>query len=312
MYSMSHSLNKIIVVISVIIILSMFLVGQSIATPEYSSGSGQSCKTCHLDSMGGKLTDRGLEFSASGYVWPPKGGYRVIGPIKKPVRLLIGYIHILSAFIWFGTILYVHLILKPAYAEKGLPKGEVKLGAVSMGLVGLTGILLMLSRIKGLDILFSTPWGITLSVKIFFYTLMVSSAIFIVTFIGKKLRKPDIRAKVPANGVFDPVTLSAFNGKDEKPAFISYNGKVYDVTGLKLWSKGQHMKHLAGGDMTSFLPKAPHGDEKLADLKVVGTFDDSLLPPKTIHQRIFTFIAYMNLSLVFVVLLVISVWRWGL
>jgi len=24
---------------------------------------------------------------------------------------------------WFGTILYVHLLLKPAYAARGLPRG---------------------------------------------------------------------------------------------------------------------------------------------------------------------------------------------
>jgi hypothetical protein len=26
---------------------------------------------------------------------------------------------------WFGTILYVHILLKAAYAVKGLPKGEL-------------------------------------------------------------------------------------------------------------------------------------------------------------------------------------------
>ena len=41
------------------------------------------------------------------------------------VRLIIGYLHLLTAIAWFGTILYVHILLKPACAAKGLPKGEL-------------------------------------------------------------------------------------------------------------------------------------------------------------------------------------------
>lgn len=43
-------------------------------------------------------------------------------------RLLIGSLHTLFGVFWFGTILYVDLILKLGYASRGLPRGEVKLG----------------------------------------------------------------------------------------------------------------------------------------------------------------------------------------
>jgi hypothetical protein len=72
------------------------------------------------------------------------------------------------------------------------------------------------------------------------------------------------------------------------------------------------MKHHAGSDLTDAIAKAPHGEEKLASLNIVGTYDASLKPPKTFAQKAFYFIAYMNLVIVFVVLAVIAFWRWGL
>ncbi len=300
-----------VAVITVLFVLA-FAPSTTSATPEYSSRSRQGCKTCHIDAMGGQLSQTGLEFAASGYVWPPSGGYRVISPIKKPVRFILGYLHILAAFLWFGTILYVHLLLKPAYAEKGLPKGEILLGLGSMAVVGVTGILLTLSRIKSISILFVSPWGIVLSIKIVIYLIMILSALFLVAFVGRKLKERVIVSSVPDDGIFDPLTLSSFDGKDGRQTLIAYNGNVYDVSELELWKNGLHMKHLAGGDMTEMLPKAPHGQEKLDGLKVIGTFDSSMKPPKTIYQKIFYFVAYMNLTYVFLVLFIIAYWRWGI
>jgi hypothetical protein len=40
---------------------------------------------------------------------------------------------------WFGTILYVHLLLKPAYASHGLPRGELIVGWGSIALIAVTG-----------------------------------------------------------------------------------------------------------------------------------------------------------------------------
>ena len=141
---------------------------------------------------------------------------------------------------------------------------------------------------------------------------MISSALFTVLFVGPKLKKGKIKAEIPDSRIFDPLTLQAFDGNNELPAYIAYHGKVYDVSALKLWKKGVHMKHLAGRDLTDFLPKAPHGVEKLETVPIVGTYDASLKPPKTFVQKAFYFIAYMNLFIVFIVLFVIAFWRWGI
>jgi predicted heme/steroid binding protein/uncharacterized membrane protein len=281
--------------------------------PEYSARTGQSCSACHVKPDGGGLTRKGLEYAASGYTWPPTGGYRVIGPIRRPVRLFIGFFHITASFLWFGTILYVHILLRPGYASRGLPRGEVLMGLSSMAVVGITGVLLTISRIRDIGVLFETPWGKLLSAKILIYIIMISTAVFAVTVIGPRLRRAaGKRSLPPEGGMFDPAALSGFDGKDGRPAYIAFRGKVYDVSGLKLWRGGIHMKHNAGQDLTQALAKAPHGEEKLEALKTAGSFDPSSRPPRTPAQHAFYFVAYMNLTLVFAVLFLLSLWRWGI
>jgi len=290
----------------------LFTASSSQAIPEYAMKTRQGCKTCHLSEEGGPLSGKGLEYAASGYVWPPAGGYRVTGHFKQFVKFIIGALHIVSAFMWFGTILYVHIILRPGYALRGLPRGEVVLGLASMAVVGITGLLLTISKIRSPDVLFESIWGGLLLTKIIFYMIMVSSALFVVVFVGPKLKKGIKKADLPKGGVFDPMTLSACDGKDGRPAFIAYKDKVYDVSGLKLWRNGAHMKHSSGYDLTDMLAKAPHGEEKLEGLKTAGSYNSGLTPPKSFEQKAFYFIAYMNLTIVFLVLFVIAYWRWGL
>ena len=65
--------------------------------------------------------------------------------------------------------------------------------------------------------------------------------------------------------------LEENNGKNGKPAFIAYKGKVYDVTESAMWSDGEHMGiHQAGKDLTEELEMAPHREETLEKMKLVG------------------------------------------
>jgi predicted heme/steroid binding protein/uncharacterized membrane protein len=70
---------------------------------------------------------------------------------------------------------------------------------------------------------------------------------------------------------FDSTSLSGFNGKDGKPAYIVYQGRVIDVSRSKLWKTGIHMKrHQAGSDLTAEIEAAPHGLEVLDRYPQVG------------------------------------------
>jgi predicted heme/steroid binding protein len=65
--------------------------------------------------------------------------------------------------------------------------------------------------------------------------------------------------------------LEANDGKNGKPAYIAYQGKVYDVSDSSFWMEGEHMgMHNAGKDLTEELDMAPHRDENFDKVKFVG------------------------------------------
>jgi len=281
------------------------------ATPDYARQTGFECKQCHVDVVGGGiLTEQGKRFLDE---LKTKGTYRPLTMTQHVVRLIIGYFHMLAAIVWFGTIMYVHVLLKPAYASKGLPKGELRLGWLSMIVLLVTGTLLTIARVPSWEVFFTTRFGILLFTKIILYLIMLSSALVVTLFIGPRLRKK-MQSPVAALLSHDisHEQLSHFDGKDGRPAYIAYKGLVYDVSQGRLWKNGSHVtKHGAGSDLTDILKNAPHGEEKVLAMPQVGrllaTGEKSVQP---FHVRLFYFFAYMNLVLVFVIIFVIALWRW--
>jgi predicted heme/steroid binding protein/uncharacterized membrane protein len=283
---------------------------QAVATPEYSRQTGFECQKCHIDTIGGgPLTEIGKEFLVD---LKSKGLYRPLTTTQRIVRLIIGYLHLTAAIIWFGTIMYVHILLKPAYASKGLPKGELRLGWISMLVLLVTGTLLTIARIPSLAMLFSTRFGILLSIKIILFLVMLSSAVMVTLFIGPRLRKKKSLASAMENGTCTLDTLSQFDGREGRPAYIAYQGIIYDMSKSRLWKNGLHMmKHAAGNDLTDILKNAPHGEDKVLAMPQIGKL---LLTGEKVKQpffmRLFYFFAYMNLILVFIITFIIALWRW--
>jgi len=279
------------------------------ATEEYAGQTGQACAVCHLDpGGGGELTPSGKVFAATRHTAAEAPAR---GPLAKLFRLMVGYLHILTAIFWFGTILYVHLILKPAYAAGGLPRGEVRVGLISMIVMGVSGTILVYYRVTSLDSLLQTRFGILLLIKIALYLVMVLSAIFVITVIGPRLKA---KRKEPAlSGTTGGLTLeelASFDGKEGRPARFAFEGKIYDATQSKLWKMGVHMgRHNAGNDLTEALKQAPHGIEKLSAMSVAGDLIASGPRKAPLHQRVFFFMAHMNLAIVFMIVLILSLWR---
>ena len=209
-------IRRLLAALALLSVLGLLLPSGLMAKPEYSERTSEGCMACHEEPGEGRLNIDGLKCAASGYVWPPAGGYRVLGPIRSGVRFLVGYLHIVSAFIWFGTILYVHILLRPAYASKGLPRAEVVMGLISMGVVGISGLLFTISKVNSIRVLYTTSWGCWLSAKIAIYLFMISMAAFAVFFIGPRLKRSRREPEIPTSGVFDSLTLSAFDGKEGK------------------------------------------------------------------------------------------------
>jgi predicted heme/steroid binding protein len=291
-----------------IFIISIFPTG-SFGTEEYSKETGKTCKVCHINPAGGgDLTEKGENFKKSLQL---KGFYKPLTTIQKIVRFIIGYLHIMTAIIWFGTIFYVHLILKPAYAVKGLPKGELLVGWVSIIVIAITGTLLTIAKVPSLNILFHTKFGILLLIKIGLFLLMATSAAIVTFVIGPRLKK--IREiKIQSNKRdFNIEELAQFNGKENRPAYIAYKGNIYEVTHSKLWKDGSHLKkHHAGFDLTDMIAQAPHGEEKILSMPLVGKLIKTDKGKMSFYEKAFYFFAYMNLIFIFLIIFVISLWRW--
>ena len=70
---------------------------------------------------------------------------------------------------------------------------------------------------------------------------------------------------------FSEEELAKNNGKKGNPAYIVYEGKVFDVSKNDRWEDGNHENlHDAGKDLTDDLETSPHDADILDKFPVVG------------------------------------------
>jgi predicted heme/steroid binding protein/CheY-like chemotaxis protein/uncharacterized membrane protein len=109
--------------------------------------------------------------------------------------------------------------------------------------------------------------------------------------------------------------LKEYDGKEGKPAYAVFKGKVYDISNSPLWKNGIHaVKHFAGSDLTESMLSAPHGEEILIKFHIVGELskekffgqklllklEEHHLHPILVHFSIAYSIAVSLLSLLYV------------
>lgn len=278
-------------------------------TEEYAAQTGKRCGTCHLDpSGGGELTPEGEAYRQN----PAEAGRAVPEPSRwrHTVRFVAGFLHLFTAVLWFGTILYVHLLLKPSYASHGLPRGELMVGWGSIIVIALTGVVLTVFRIRSPGDLLHTRFGILLTVKIVLYLVMVGIAVIVTFIVGPRLKKRGMTVEGEKKDM-TPDELSGYDGKEGRPAYFAYDGQVFDATESRLWKDGSHVgRHLAGFDLTDALKLAPHGEEKVTSMPSVGNLLAGTVQKTPTHLKAFYFMTYFILGLILAVLFIISLWRW--
>lgn len=70
---------------------------------------------------------------------------------------------------------------------------------------------------------------------------------------------------------FTDEELEQGTGTEGNPSLVAVDGKVYDVTGSKMWRNGVHVKtHKAGQDLSQAIQAAPHGMEVFEKFEPVG------------------------------------------
>ncbi len=306
--------------IAILLIASLWLFPSHLtAREEYAAQTDKDCETCHkTPGVGPDLTHYGQAFRRGGHQYPiPAEAFKALSRFKRIVRFFIGYFHIAAGVIWFGTIFYVHIFITPQALTRGLPRSELILAWVCATITGITGFLLTTARLRALSQLYTTKFGIILSVKIILYLLMVGIALFTTIVIRKKLKREisQQETKDLTGGIFTHTDLLSFNGTGQKPTYIAIGGDVYDLSGSPTWKEGRHMgQHFAGRELTDDLLGAPHGREVLDKFNRVGRLwkgARETSPWVSATRKTFIYLANSALAISFLILLCIALWRWG-
>ena len=279
----------------------LFLISNALGTPEFSVQTGKSCAHCHSAAGGGgTLTSAGEQFKSAGFKEVPGTAVAVVAP-SVLFRLIVGYLHILVAFIWVGVIFYVHIFIGAESFPRGLPKREVLVGRVSILLMLTTGIILSIYRFHSYHEISSTTFGIVWSVKVSLFLAMLVVAAYVTTKLDRQMHEA-------AND--DEPTLP--DGKEGRPAHFVFEGKLYDATKSKMWKNGNHMRaHQAGCDLTEALAAAPHGTEVLERIECLGDAPELAESPPSEPAKLFVRLAYFNLAAICLILLCVVYWRYG-
>lgn len=69
---------------------------------------------------------------------------------------------------------------------------------------------------------------------------------------------------------FTRETLSNYNGKNGRPAYIAVNGTVYDVTNNSQWTNGEYHNIMACQDVSFNLTNTP---DVLVNINKVGLYN---------------------------------------
>jgi predicted heme/steroid binding protein len=273
------------------IVISLAGVFPVFATDQYAVDTGQECSVCHISaSGGGALTLAGESYSSDPESWePPVAAGKRTPLFLRLAHLLVLYAHIFFGIIWVGTILYVHLVLKPKYAMGGLPRSELRLAWISMPMLAATGAMAV-------------------------FLLMFCSATFVTLYVGPRLKELAAKHSAAGNTAgkdrFEPHELEDHDGTEGRRTLIAAFGKVYDVSASPMWKGGVHAgRHRAGGDLTEYLKNAPHEADVLERYERVGELAAGVVEVPAV-VRVFTVNAYLNLIGCFLIVLVLVLWRW--
>jgi predicted heme/steroid binding protein/uncharacterized membrane protein len=292
-------------------------------TEQYAAHTGKDCQFCHEAPWGGPdLTLFGKAFQRGGHRYPiPLEAFQIRSWPRKILSLLMRYFHIVAGLIWFGTIFYVHIFVMPKALALGLPKATRAVGWVCFITVGLTGSFLAIERIKDFSQLWTTQFGVILSIKTILYLLMVGIAVLTTTFIHKRLQRESRKQEVKgldAHFLTHTDLLSSYSGTGDQPTYIAVGDDVYDVSESSLWSGGMHMgQHLAGRDLTNGLAPAPHGPEVLDTFRKVGKLWRGAGTASlnalwgTFTFKTFLFLARSVLVITSLIILCVALWRSG-
>jgi hydroxylamine dehydrogenase len=316
----SRTLAALVGGVTLVLVITALSGSTAGATVDYARQTGQPCGACHVrPEGGGELNAQGVAYARGGYQWPIPEGVVSYTPsnMVRTLKLVIGYVHLTVAVIWFGAIFYIHIVVRPQQLSTGVPKVQGILGWVSIGLMTATGIALTLYRYLETGSVFAGTFGTVFVIKLVQFGLMVLLALVATVVLSRRMRKGLHRKEAPVadSQEMSSQTLPSFDGKEGRRGIVAVQGKLYEVTDSRLWRDGVHLRqHQAGQDLTAALKGAPHGTEVLAKVPMIGELQaapEQAAPRHSRARQVFVVFTYANLALTFGILLCVAWWKWG-
>jgi arsenite oxidase small subunit len=86
---------------------------------------------------------------------------------------------------------------------------------------------------------------------------------------------------------FSQKELETFDGKEGRPFYIVFRGKIYDLSKSQLWIQGTHMgTHTRNENLAETIKTAPHNEEMLERFPIVGKYSEQPTPPSPITTTV--------------------------
>jgi predicted heme/steroid binding protein/uncharacterized membrane protein len=312
----ARSAGSTFVLVTAALALALILsAGAAWGLPKYGAETGQDCDYCHL-SPGRDLTSQGRAFRDNGFrlVEEPgvPGGEGEPGGEAAPpavdrtetiltfpewARVFLRGAHILAAVLWLGAVVSVFIVQRTQIADTGIPSAYLKLAWPGIIAVGLSGLLLTGDAVTGAEGLTGNRWGQVLLAKMALYLLFVVVAGTATLVVSPRIRT---LAEEPRHG------LSLENYKAQGRVVVQYRGRVYEVTGSRLWPEGRHARrHDAWHDLTASLEKAPHGTEVFERFRMIEEAGEEEAPPL---RRLFVVMMGSSTALALAIVLLLALW----
>jgi copper resistance protein D len=98
------------------------------------------------------------------------------------VDIIIAWLHLIAAFTWVGGLIFVNVVLTPVVGRSGIPPHLIRIMGMerfrwfawgSIAVLILTGVYAILQSIPAASVFVTTPYGLTLLIKLVVVGLMI-------------------------------------------------------------------------------------------------------------------------------------------
>jgi predicted heme/steroid binding protein len=262
---------------------------------------------------GGPLNDDGKEFKANlGELDVELDPKLRLSSGQKLLHILLWLVHIPFGVGWVGMFFMAFLPAMRTHKMMIPSRQYIRQMIYGMVVIGISGPTIVYFKMKMVPGLFNTRFGLLLMVKIAAALVLFIATIILVwhttVLLARRYKALSADLESGKDLELDLEDLALFDGSDKRKGLVGIDGRIFDVTGRNLWTRGIHPGgHRAGTDLSDAFVEAPHGKEVFERVTPVGR----LLAERLEGKRPSPGWAVMaGMAAASIILVVVVLWRW--